>query len=845
MKAFNSILLIIVASSVLLGCSDQKSYRLTDGNVIINGENALNSSSTAGNLMATAIKEVNDLDVVLYPSEDIGNAENIMSLSANPENNMISSIQGLFPQYGQRDQFRIGTMKGKDIKAFIYERATEKYTNPFQVAGLKYHIHFVGGVPRFKNFSERRGPLQDNKRYKIAISEYYYKNGEVFPRYEYRNSMSYRFRFSGRKVSARKSLETYLSQLEEMPLLIEERGKVTTYEIGDAGRLTIPQIQGTKFMSAHYGKRVTTRGVITSVANVSWFPKGLEIYIQDPNGDGNPKTSDALMVYIPTNNPFYKFLEKAPDYKIGDMIEVSGVIYEGIRPTGLSLTSIRNVTDLKVLSSGNTLPEATLIGEGGRKIPTKVFSNYNGDLNLKAELDLTQALDFYESLEGMRVAVNNPRILGFRGGKTDVTDKNAKRHLTLYARADGHRVSDNETKTGGIIINEDTDDFNPEIFSIATSDHTKRLEMNHYYKVGDTINGRVEGVFTYLKNLFGGGEYTLVLPEEQQPMNDITIRRDGFKFSDRPKTTLISDENSLTIAAFNIENLPGTKAAEERVQNLARVIETNLKCPDILTLVEVQDDNGENYNGGSSAFRTLNKIITNLNCNANYQMANIDPVVHAEGGQPGGNIRVALIYKADKVGFPARLNPNPLATTVVMSNGSISNNPGRIYPHDPAFRNSRKSIIAEFDFKGEKVFVIGNHLNSKLGDRDRHGAIQPFISGSEAKRVPKSKKLNEFVNIIKKKNPGAHVFVMGDFNANMNEGSMKVLEGDILVNMMRMLPKKERYSTNHNGNSQPLDYIFSTKEILERDARFEVLHINSDYMGRTSDHDPVIGKFNF
>jgi len=74
---------------------------------------------------------------------------------------------------------------------------------------------------------------------------------------------------------------------------------------------------------------------------------------------------------------------------------------------------------------------------------------------------------------------------------------------------------------------------------------------------------------------------------------------------------------------------------------------------------------------------------------------------------------------------------------------------------------------------------------------------------------------------------------------------MKVLEGDILVNMMRMLPKKERYSTNHNGNSQPLDYIFSTKEILERDAKFEVLHINSDYMGRTSDHDPVIGKFNF
>jgi len=835
MKFFKPLIYILLGSVLLSSCSDQKAYVLERPDVLIDALNKDTESITAGNLMATALKEEKDLDVVLYPNEFINVDENTV-LSANPDTSTKDKIKSIFPKSGQMDQFRIGTMKGKDIKAFIFERATEKFSNPFQVAGIQYHIHFVGGMVRYKNFSKKRGKLEDNKRYRIAISEYFYKNGAVFPRYEYRNSMSYRFRFSGKRFSAIQALDSYLSNLEEMPVLTDTRAKVSKHVLGNAGELSIPQIQGTKYLSNYYGNYVTTTGIITSVGQVGWFPGGTEIYIQSESDDGNPKTSEAVMLYLPETNSVYK---------IGDKIQVSGVIYEALRTSGLSLTSIRDITDIKVLSKRNPLPAAVLIGNNGRNIPKKVFSTFKGNLNDKAELDLTQALDFYESLEGMRVAVNNPRVLGFRGGKTDVTDKNAKRHLTLYVRADGDKKSDNETKSGGIIINEDNKDFNPEIFSIATSDHSIGLQMNHHYRVGDTLTGKVEGVFTYLKNLFGGGEYTLVLPEYQKAVGDIELKEEGTDFKDRPVTTLKSDSDSLTIAAFNIENLGGNLGAEERIKNLTDVVETNLKCPDILTMVEVQDDNGVNFNGGSSAYQTLSKIIGELDCGHSYGIANIDPIVHGEGGQPGGNIRVAIIFNRDKVGFNPRFNIDPLADTVVMSNGSLSNNPGRVFPNDRAFRNSRKSIISEFIFKGQKIFIIGNHLNSKLGDRDFRGAIQPFVSGSEQKRIPKAARLNEFVRTIKSKNSNAHVFVMGDFNANMNEKSMKVLEGDVLTNMMRMIPANARYSTNHNGNSQPLDYIFSTKEILERDAKFEVLHINSDYMGRTSDHDPVIGKFNF
>ena len=74
---------------------------------------------------------------------------------------------------------------------------------------------------------------------------------------------------------------------------------------------------------------------------------------------------------------------------------------------------------------------------------------------------------------------------------------------------------------------------------------------------------------------------------------------------------------------------------------------------------------------------------------------------------------------------------------------------------------------------------------------------------------------------------------------------MRVLEGDVLYNLMRDIPKNERYTTNHNGNSQSLDYIFINRNLRRHKPRFEVLHLNSDFMGRLSDHDPIWSGFKF
>ena len=108
--------------------------------------------------------------------------------------------------------------------------------------------------------------------------------------------------------------------------------------------------------------------------------------------------------------------------------------------------------------------------------------------------------------------------------------------------------------------------------------------------------------------------------------------------------------------------------------------------------------------------------------------------------------------------------------------------------------------------------------------------------------------LNDFVQFLERKNPGCLITVVVDFNAYYNERSMRVLAGQEMVNLIEyknLIPRNMRYTTNHNGNSQSLDYIFVNKEFLNYHPQPEILHINSNFMGRISDHDPFLARFDF
>ncbi|BCM91169.1 hypothetical protein IAD21_03033 [Abditibacteriota bacterium] len=104
-------------------------------------------------------------------------------------------------------------------------------------------------------------------------------------------------------------------------------------------RVSIPQIQGSTDASPLAGQRVDTTGTITSI-----FPEMRGFYLQDPEGDGNPQTSDGIFVYLGTRPTTF------PTFKVGDSVEIAGGVQEFH-----DQTQIGPLSALKVLGQGEAV----------------------------------------------------------------------------------------------------------------------------------------------------------------------------------------------------------------------------------------------------------------------------------------------------------------------------------------------------------------------------------------------------------------------------------------------------------------------------------------------------------
>lgn len=813
-------------------CGQKTVYQADQNLSALTAQEGGSRSSAAGNLIASAIKEIHQLDVVLYPAPLL-NKEAAALLDLEDRKKTVSQALELYPE-GDKDRFKIGYMKGRDIKTLVFQRSLERYRLDFETAGMRYEIRFKGGRPVYQYYLEANGRvLEDEKVYKTAISKFYYRSFETFPSYFYRNGIERLFEETNIEVSAREALREYLSSSRPLPLLSKIRAKVDSVEARNAGRLSVAEIQGKSHLSPYLGHKVVTRGVVTAQAEVDMYPHGYEVYIQSISPDSDPATSEGLKLFFP---------EKV-DARRGDLLEVAGTVYEETNhiEDGLTETTLREITKWKVLKTGQNLPSPVKIGRFGRPLPKGLHSSYRGDLNLKKGLNLKDGLDFWESLESMRVEISNPVIAGFRGGKEQAEDE--KSHLTLFLLPDGQIGAGLKTPSGGIMPRTETDHHNPQIIPYTSSPFTKGLRIGASYKVGDKIKGALTGVVGFKKNLFGDGEFVFNTPEEQESLKNFYENRPDKgieRMEVRPKSKSF-ERSQLSIASYNVKNLSFRDKA--RIKSTAEMIKTNLNCPDILGLVEIQDNNGEDFSGGSEAESTIKSLIQNISCPHSYQSANIDPLLHREGGVPGANIRVALIYNSNKLSLSGIPLPGPEVETVLDEDGNLNYNPGRISPRDPVFNNTRKSLIAQFEHKGQKLFVVVNHLNSKLGDKSYFSSVWPLIKDSQTKRTRMASAINKFVSRIERRDPQALIALIGDFNAYLSDPSMLALERKNLFNLMRDIPANRRYTTNHNGNSQPLDYIVVNRPLKEKTVYFEPLHLNSDYMQRLSDHDPLISVF--
>jgi predicted extracellular nuclease len=300
------------------------------------------------------------------------------------------------------------------------------------------------------------------------------------------------------------------------------------------------------------------------------------------------------------------------------------------------------------------------------------------------------------------------------------------------------------------------------------------------------------------------------------------------------------------IGSYNVENLGGN-ATQARIDAVAGQITLNMAAPHIVSLQEIQDNNGATNDGTVGADLTLSRLAAAVNAQApgrNYAWLTVNPQNNADGGQPGGNIRQAFLYDTTRVSFSGVVGGALDAITpIAAAGGQVSFNlgAGRVDPGNAAFASSRKPLVTEFTVDGVQLIVIANHFNSKGGDEPLYQPDQPPDRPSEVQRLAQAQALADFVSSVLAINPNANIVLTGDLNDFQFADTLAPLSAAGLTNLMNLLPAGERYTYSFDGNAQALDHMFVSANLLANAAwAFDVVHANSEFIDQVSDHDPLL-----
>jgi predicted extracellular nuclease len=260
-----------------------------------------------------------------------------------------------------------------------------------------------------------------------------------------------------------------------------------------------------------------------------------------------------------------------------------------------------------------------------------------------------------------------------------------------------------------------------------------------------------------------------------------------------------SEEKKIThtIAFYNLENLfdiyndatkhdndflPGSekrwtkKRYDRKIYKLGQVIskigfEESEKPPAIVGLAEVENKN------------VIQDLINSKDLeNYNYDFVHYD-------SQDERGIDVALIY--DKAFFSVEKSK----TYSVYLEDEIGD---QDYTRDILY-------VSGF-LHSEKLHCIVNHWPSR-----REGELL-----SNPKRIKAAEKVIEIINNIKQDDPNAKILVMGDFNDNPSNDSMKLLSQKAeLYNPMETMLSYSRGSLNHNFKWNLFDQILFSTNLFE------------------------------
>ncbi|KAF8917097.1 endonuclease/exonuclease/phosphatase [Mucidula mucida] len=561
----------------------------------------------------------------------------------------------------------------------------------------------------------------------------------------------------------------------------------------------ITDIQGISYRSSYVGQTLDgITGVVTAKGSSGFYLLG------EPSDD------------IRASNGIYVFSSSAVhDVEVGDNISFTGKVAEyrpSSAPNYLYLTEITSHSNITVLSSVDRSPPTQYMSaldvgsDGWLSVPNNVSRVTATDSPLQPDL---YGMDFWESLDGQLVTIPTPIALNFENsfgefwvrGNWEVTGLNERGGLT-------------------VTIGEDNiPDANPEVVIIGDPlDGT----TNPTVAVGVQLSD-ITGVVTYS---FG---FYYVLPLTAPTV----LSAPDYDVSPTTVTSVPGDSCVVTFGDYNVENMAPTSDH----------------------IPAIQDNSGPTDDGTVDANITLSTLVAAIAnvSDLTYDFIEVAPQDGQDGGQPGGNIRVAYLYNSAKLSLVSgasvgRATDKVNVTIDASGLPTLNYNPGRIDPANSVWESTRKPLVAEWQLaSGAKLFTVDVHMSSKGGSSSTQGDARPPVNSPVQTRTGQVEVLSSFVQTILDVDPDANVLVAGDFNEYAQTRSVFASITELLqeTDEIAGIAPVERYTYVFDQNTQQLDHIFISDALALRGVEVEHIHVNNwspSYDERISDHDPTVGK---
>jgi predicted extracellular nuclease len=558
---------------------------------------------------------------------------------------------------------------------------------------------------------------------------------------------------------------------------------------GPLSAVTIMDIQGDGLVSPLDGDVVEVSGVVTFVRS-----RADGFFLQDPTGDGDCSTSDGIFVSTEKTT-------RLP--AVGDAVRVTGRVEELQFGRAQPRTQLVDVASLDVVSTGNPPPRTTVLD----RLPKE---------------SLREGVDFWESLEGMRVSISDGRVVAPTSGYGE---------LVILTEADALPGSGYVEKAQQIFLRslgESEVDYNPERVLVAGNPGEPLI-----VRPGDSVVELV-GVVDYTYGNYKIRPTQVDLQTRSLPLTPVS-RRSGAS-------------GDTVITTFNVENLfdleddpdkdegnstPTPEELEIKLHKLTEAIREELRLPEIIVVQEVENTS------------ILSELADRIN-----RTSHTGYVATSRGSSDGRGIEVGFLWDRARV---------ELRESFLLSGPDVERAFGRSSPSP-----GREPLVGIFLIRGRQVTVVGNHFKSKGGDDPLFGVNDPPARKTEIQRKAQARVVRDFVSSVLKADPDALVVVAGDLNdfpfGEPGEGPdhpLAILEGRgedaSLTNLVLRVDEADAYTFIYQGNSQILDHILVSQALLRHVSAVDILHFNASFPaglardGRTwlraSDHDAVEARF--